>query len=273
MIDKFDTFNSRIKRSVNKPYKILVKYEHGDASFNTKETFEFKDEKSFNNILNFFYEIMNFKPNTAYQNMGYFYPITRGYLQGHCTGEEEEDKLLSVGAKYGLNEEDTLYTYLKRDDSYRRGYADILGIKTKVNGQNKVIVFKKALETNKVELPKIGDEININIGRIPGLGKKVFGGKWDDYMPNSGEKDYLVKDFVGKVIDCSIDFNHDYDNEYYTEYTSFNYVLLVEVDDPTKILKVPNTNKLTYSIHGYDPNFEQKFNKEKYDGLNFYELK
>ena len=99
-----------------------------------------------------------------------------------------------------------------------------------------------------------------------------YGGEWYDYYPNSGIEDYTKQTFEAKVLDCSIDFHHDMENDYYTTYTYFSYVLLLESledvlkDNPNKI------NKLVYTINGYDPEFEKKFDKGKYDDMNYYEI-
>lgn len=279
-----EAVNPRISRSRKTyPFQIHVEYEHGDADLTTKETFNFTTEDEFVNTAKFFYECMNFVPKTAYGKLGYFYPIPAESSNGKSTSKQVWKKVTDIGKKYGIHE-DTVYEYIRSDAHYHDGYADIEGIKATVNGEEKVFVFKKALETNKISLPNIGDVIKVHPDHIPGLGKEIFGGKHSDYMPNSGIKDYLFKEFDANVLDCGIQFYHDYENKYYTSYTHFSYILLLE--SPINVLKDTNPQvgqnnhlkgkdkprKLVYQIYGWDPDFETKFGKEKYDGLNYYEI-
>jgi len=278
-IDNFisEKFNPRLSKNKKfYPYLIHVKYEHGDADLYTNETFKFSNEEDFKNVLKFFHECMNFVPNTGYENLGYFQPIPDQANNGESTEEKVREKLCDIGEKYNLSDGD-VYDYIKSDAHYHGGFASIEGIKITINGQNKVLVFKDNLETNKIVLPKIGDIIKTNANEVNGYGKDLFGGEYTDYMPNSGPKDYLIPNFEAKVLDCSINFHHDYENEYYTSYTSFHYVLLLE---STKNVLKDNIShyhgkkplKLTTEISGYDPEFESKFNKKKYDDLNYYEI-
>jgi hypothetical protein len=271
-MDNYDKFNKRIKMKIESPYKIHVEYEHGDADLTTTETFKYKNETDFVNAAKFFYECFNFKPNTAYSNMGYFYPIPAESLNGVSTEDEAWEKCVEIGKKYNISENE-ISQYIERDKHYHHGFANLEGIKATVNGEEKVFVFKKALETNKIDLPKIGDIVTIKVNEIPGLGDKIFGGKWKDYLPNSGKKDYLVSTFKAKVLNCSINFFHDdYTNKYYHSYTYFDYIILVETLD--NVLKI-NTNDIrkgVFSMKGYDPDFEVKFDKDKYDGMNYFEI-
>lgn len=268
----YEKFNSRIQKQNKEksPYEILVKYEHGDADLTTKEKFKYKNESDFVNAAQFFYECFNFVPNVAYEKLGYFYPIPADSLNGRSTEDKVWKDVVEIGKKYGIHE-DEVYEYIQHDQHYHQGFADLDGIKAKVNGENRVFVFKKALETNKIVLPNIGDVLNIDVNHIPGLGKKLYDKK-DDYLPNSGAKDFLSKTFKAKVLDCVINFYHDYDNKYYTSYTHFDYVLLLETFENVLKSNPKNINKLVYSMKGYDPDFETKFNKDKYDGLNYYEI-
>jgi hypothetical protein len=267
-IETFESFNPRIKRKDIRPYQLHVEYEHGDADFTTHETYSFSDKEAFDKVVNFFYDIMNFVPKSAYGNLGHFDPlpdkINAGYDEKTIMSEIEK-----ISKKWGVNYEE----YLLGDNHYDQGYAGIEGIKATINGVPKVFVFQKALETNKISLPNIGDTIDVNVNNIPGYGPSVFGGTWKDYLPNSGVKDYQVNKFKAKVIDCAINFYHDEDNEHYTEYTHIPYMLLLETEQD--VLK-PNhplsgkVNKLVMEMNGWDPEFETKFNKDEYDGMNYY---
>ena len=277
-IKAFEAINPRITRNGKKPspFKILVKYEHGDADLTTKESFNFSNEEDFKKVLKFFYECMNFVPNTAYGKLGHFQPIPD---EANSGGDEEDvwNRLIDIGEKYDINE-DALHEYIISDNKYDQGFASLDGIKVKVNNEDLVIVFMDALETNKIDLPNIGDIIKINANHISGYGKDLFGGKSIDYLPNSGSKDYISKSFDAKVLDCSINFMHKYDNEYYTSYESFHYVLLLEATQDVLKNDVRHYNgtqprKISYQMQGWDPEFETKFNKDKYDGMNYYEVK
>ena len=272
-MDNYEKFNNRlaVKNKVKSPYKIHVKYEHGDADLTTTETFKFKNEIDFVNATKFFYECFNFVPNTAYANMGYFYPIPAESLNGVSTEDEAWQKCVEIGKKYNISE-DEVSQYIESDKHYHHGFADLEGIKSTINGEEKVFVFKKALETNKTELPKIGDIVTVEVNKIPGLGDKIFGGKWKDYLPNSGKKDYLVSTFKAKVVDCSINFSHDIKNKYFHSYTHFDYIILVETLDNVLKNNPDNIRKGVFSMKGYDPEFEIKFNKDKYDGMNYFEI-
>jgi hypothetical protein len=263
--------NPRIK--VNKkvsPFKIHVKYEHGDADLTTKESFSFETEKDFQDVSAFFYECFNFVPKSAYGNLGHFQPIPDRANNGHPRSEKVWDDLVEIGKKYGLHS-DSIYEYIPGDAHYNNGYAGLEGIKATVNGEEVVYVFKQALETNRIILPKIGDIIKVDVNNIPGTGPNLFGGSYKDYLPNSGIKDYYEQTFDAKVIDCVIDFLHDYDNKYYHEYTYFPYTLLLEATEDV-LNDGRKTRKLVLGMNGYDPEFEVKFNKGKYDDLNFYEI-
>lgn len=266
-----ESFNSRIKKGKTPPYVIEVKYEHGDADLDTKDSFACKDEAEFRRKLEFLFECMNFVPNTAYGNLGYFYPIPADANNGRSNEEKVWKKCCDIGEKYGLNE-DEVSEFIKSDNHYRNGFADIEGVRIVINGQNKVIVYKKALETNKVSLPNIGDIIEVDCNEINGYGKEIWGGSHYDYLPNSGPgKDFNCRKFKAKVIDCSIGFDNDYKNEYFNSYEYFKYVILSEALEPVSN-SGKDVRKVTTEMDGWDKDFESKFNKDKYDGLNYYEL-
>lgn len=271
IIKDFSQFNPRIKRkSTDRPYKLLVRYEHGDADLTTHEQYSFLDKEKFDNVVHFFYDCMNFVPKSAYGNLGHFDPwpdkVNAGWKE-----KEIVPKLEGFAEKWNVKD---YQMYILGDQHYDQGFAALDGIKCEVNGIPMVFVFKEALETNKISLPNIGDIIDVNCNHIPGLGEIMFGGHWTDYLPNSGAKDYKKNTFKAKVLDCGIHFYHDEENKHYTEYTHFDYVLLLEaLEDVLKDgHKQSGVRKLAFSMKGWDPDFETKFNKEKYDGLNYYEI-
>jgi hypothetical protein len=263
--------NPRIKiKNIETPFKIHVKYEHGDADLTTKETFIYSTEKEFRKVSAFLYECFNFVPKSAYGNLGHFQPIPDRANNGHSRSNNVWVDLIEIGKKYELHE-DEIYELIQEDAHYNNGYASLQGMKASVNDQEVVYVFKQALETNRITLPNIGDIIKVNVNNIPGNGPNLFGGGYKDYLPNSGIKDYYEQTFDAKVIDCVIDFLHDYDNKYYHEYTYFPYTLLLEATEDV-LNDGRKTRKLVLGMNGYDPEFEVKFNKGKYDDLNFYEI-
>lgn len=266
-ISTFEAFNPRIKRSQSYPFQLHVKYQHGDADFDTFETYNFSTEDKFSDVVHFFYDIMNFKPNCAYGNLGYFYPIPDSVNAG-AKQKDVDKKLEEYADKWGINYQE----YLLYDNHYDQGYACIEGIKATINGEPKVFVFKQALETNRISLPNIGDVINVDANRIPGYGPALFGGTHRDYLPNGGYKDYSIPKFKAKVVDCAINFHHDEDNKYYTEYTHFDYILLLEAEEDVLNSSHKQVRKLVYQMPGWDPDFEVKFNKDKYDGMNYYDV-
>lgn len=272
-LKKFEGINPRIGAKKSHPFQILARYEHGDADLTTYEKFNFKDKESFDNALKFFYECMNFEPKTAYGKLGYFNPLP-DMVNAGAKENVIVKKLEEISNKYGLDYNE----YILSDSHYNQGFAGLDGVKAKIDGNDKVVVFMDALETNRIILPNVGDIIKVDPNHINGYGKDLFGGKSIDYMPNSGPKDFLVKNFDAKVIDCSIHFHHDYDNKYYISYTHLHYVFLLESIDNVLKDNIPHYGgnkplKLTTEMNGWDPEFESKFDKEKYDGMNYYEVK
>ena len=188
--------NPRIKKEPKhkKAFELHVKYEHGDADLTTKETFSFTNEEDFINACKFFYECLNFIPNSGYEKLGYYQSIPAEANNGRSTEKKVLERVINIGKKYGI-EDGIVEEYIQRDNHYHNGYADLEGIKSTINGQNKVLVFKEGLETNRISLPNIGDVMTVNPDHINGCGKDIFGGDYIDYMPNSGVKDFLVKNF------------------------------------------------------------------------------
>ena len=49
-------------------------------------------------------------------------------------------------------------------------------------------------------------------------------------------------------------------------------ILLLESVENVLKSNTKNIRKLVYSMKGYDPDFEVKFDKDKYDGMNYFEI-
>lgn len=235
----------------NYPYIISVKYEHGDADFNTKRKFEFKTKEELNKVLDFLIKVRNFIPGEGFGNLGYYKPVT-----GNDGGKEVND----------LFDEDTFDKYeyyLEHDRKYNQGYASIEGISLKINNEPHIILDKKAAETNLIDLPKPGDIITFIPDHISGYGD-IFDEN-EEYLPNSGKKDYIKDNFKAKVIDCKI----SEDDYMKWGITNFHYITLYETDE--KVLKSgEEIYKFTSYVYGWDKNFGKKFNKDEFDDLRIY---
>lgn len=245
-IDNFNKFSNK--------YIINVKYEHADGV--VKVNYSYSSIGEFDRVCNFFYEIMNFVPGVGYGSLGYFEPITNNNYGN-------SDRIFDICRKWDVSSDH----YLIMDREYNDVYADIDGVKCMVDGDPKVFVFTEAFKYNIISLPKVGDYIDVSVDSISG--HNLFGGDSLDYLPNSG-KDYLVDSFKARVLDCKIHFYHDKLNRYYHSYCYFEYVILLECSEV--VSSVSSATRLTTSVYGYDPEYEVKFSKERYDGLNYYEV-
>lgn len=129
-----------------------------------------------------------------------------------ATTKEKGNGLKKIDGKYGNRFSDMI----PNDNHYRSGAytPSVDSIHVEIGGVVHNIVWKNAIKTNLINLPKIGDEITVSIGHINGasLGPIVFGGKLDDYFDyddfdhkemnvDKGEYD-TIRCFVN---DCAID--------------------------------------------------------------------
>tara|TARA_R110000772_G_scaffold2410_1_gene8357 strand:- start:63434 stop:64294 length:861 start_codon:yes stop_codon:yes gene_type:complete len=262
--------NPRLKsKQKSYRYQIHVKFEHGDADIDTEETYNFEDEKEFKNIVKFYYEILNYTPSigNTRRPMGWFNQIPAMFNSGG-NEQEVEKRLVKIAEKYGISEDD-IYEYCPGDQRYDYGYAKIEGIKGTIDGDPVVFVWGDSLSSNKIKLPKLGDTYKADTNLISGYGPSVFGGTYEDYLPNNN-KGYTSQNFEGTVIDCAIQFSGGNDNnQYFHSYNYFDYVLLIEASPEVTGITTGAT-KFTMGMKGYDPDFETKFNKDQFDGLNFY---
>lgn len=251
----YESFRKGKESKPKDPYSITVEYEHGDADFKTKEKFSFKTEEEMRKVLKVLIKVRNFIPKKGYGNLGYYEPVTEndGGLKLSDILDEETIDLYSGW-------------YIQPDKHYNQGYASIEGISVKINGEKYILLDSEAAETDIIDLPKPGDEISINVNHISGYGPSVFG-EDKEYLPNSGEKDYLKKTFKAKVIDCKI-AEDDYMKDG-IEY--FPYVILWKTDE--KVLKNGKDIFLgTDQICGWDKDFGKKYNKDEFDDLRIYVL-
>ena len=258
-IDKYKNFSN---------YRVFINWEHGSADLKTQEFYNFKTEDEMIEFLNFIYDIRKFVPNTAYENQGYF-------EDGHY--QRERKWVEKVDQKY-----ENKFSNMIPDDRYYRSSdyrPKIEDIHVEIGGNIYNIVWKSAIKTNIISLPKIGDEIEVSIGRINGssLGLESFGGKSDDYFDyidfehkemnvDEGEYDTIKCNVIDCVIDESYrkyerkEYNHDKEfvtKRYntYCDYVSFCYNILCTFG-PTTFNK-----KIVTQMHGYDTKFELKYHR------------
>ncbi len=263
-------------------YYVVIEWEHGDADGHSLERYPFKTEDDMDEFLHFIYELRKYNPTGGYKNSGNF-------QDDHYTREgkwiDEVDK--KYGGKYSK--------LIPNDNRFRHGgrYSPAVEhIWVEVDGQILSIIWERAIRNKIIDLPKIGDEIEISTGHISFYGPTLWGGKNDDYY---GYEDFahrdddFPKDEYGhstqyskvkvKVTDCKIQHfepykreNWDYDTDKikysyltYNDITRFNYVLLCRFGD----------YYLTCSLDdmevGFDPNYDKKYHYPKY-GTNYYYL-
>lgn len=254
-------------------YRVFIEWEHGDADEKTTEYYNFKNEDDMNDFLHFIYDIRHFVPNAAYGNQGYF-------EDGHY--QRERKWVNSIDAKYG----NKYSSMIPNDIHYgSNNYTpSVESVHVEISDQPLNIVWKDALKTNIISLPKIGDDIIVLTGHINGasVGPSVFGGKLDDYFDyNDFEHKDLdmpegeYSEIKCKVADCDIseDYrthtvkNYSRDgqerliNSYitYYDFVSFGYYVMCHISSDY-LSKYLITEK-----HGYDPKFQLKFHKSMND--------
>ena len=145
-------------------YYVVIEWEHGDADGNTLQKYPFKDEDEMDHFLHFIYDMRNFIPNSAWANAGHF-------EDGHY--QRERKWIDSVDKKYGGK----FSQLVPNDRKYRNSdYAPVVNsIWVEVDGLPLNIIWEKALKTNRIDLPKIGDVIKTDIGHISYYGPKMWG--------------------------------------------------------------------------------------------------
>ena len=276
-------------------YYVVIEWEHGDADRNSIDKYPFKDEESMIEFLNFIYDIRKFVPNGAWANAGHF-------EDGHY--QRERKWIKSIDAKYG----NKFSQFVPNDRHYKSSdYSPAVNnIWVEVNDQPLNIIWNKALQTNLLTLPKIGDTIETTTGNIAYYGPSLWGKNKSMYLDyeDFAHKDETIKktwlsDTTGVsyehdhvenyskinllVTDCKIEnsyqtherINADYKNgkeiirdKYttYHDYTSFSYILLCKFHN--KYLTISEDKFV-----GFDPNFENKFHYPNYCTQDYFLVK
>lgn len=262
----------RFEKQEFTPYNVKIIWEHGDADLKTMSTIPFKDEDMVREFLNFIWDIRKFIPNSAWENLGHF---EDGHYQRQSKWIKQIDK------KYGNKFSD----YIPGDKYYKSNdyHPGVQGIFVEENGNPLNIIWQKAIKTNIINLPSIGDTITLNTGEINGVGAgtQYFGGKDDDWIEYQDfyevleeyiyDDDYHEIDAV--VCDCKIELhNHKTelklnDNnkrtevQLYSDVVAMSYYIMCRIDE----------KYLCTEMHGYDPNYSKKYHRANF-GTNDYFL-
>lgn len=259
----------------NYHYKVIIEWEHGDADKSTVEKYPFETEKEMRHFLEFTEE---FRGYTSNNNNGHF---------GRNSHKMEDARKLAD--KWSMYYADMLPNDVTSD----RWCPSIEHIWVEVDGLPLNIVWRKHLDGNKIDLPKIGDKIITNTGRVsgygPGLWKKPSSffynyndishyGDTDVDADNNPGDDYI--EIEVEVSDCKINTSKTYHktnctydrhtdketlvNEYdiYYDHTDFDYVLLCKFMDKF----------ITVNRHGFDPKYSNKFHYPLYGDNDIYEM-
>ena len=219
--------------------KVKITWEHGDADFETKSSFKMSKEL-LTEFLNFIYDMREWTPKHG-KSQGHF-------QDGHY--QKEDKHVDAINEKY----DNKFEGYLEPDHRYSYPRAGIEEVWVKDVNKLKNIVWPKCINEVLINLPKIGDELNITTGSIGGA--SVFGKLENEILYNEFNDmgmgqikgdgcDYRhYAPITVKVKDIKIDFGNR--KEYKTEFTSFRYVVLCEYEDRV----------LTTTIDGYDKDFK-----------------
>jgi hypothetical protein len=266
MIDYSNEYKPRQKQFYK--YVIVLKMMHGDADFYTYPKCEFRDGglESFEEHLNFFFKVRNFGSNTAYENLGYYYPI------------KERKQLLELAEKYLTgypSSSDALADLIEEDKRYRNSesYAEIEEIQVWIDGIRREVLDMDARNTNLISLPKIGDQFVCSMGHLRGTGdpwSHAIGYQKLEKMgvplmqPNKNnekdkldQKNYTLLNFT--VEDIKLDAVYD-------NYDVWNILLKLDknsTDFPNRVTSFDDLDNikptediyLTTSIRGHDPNY------------------
>ena len=225
-----------MKKSVSKHtkfYKLVVKFMHGDADGYTEITHEFDEEIELRHILNFYFEVRNFTKDTAYKNLGRYYPF-------NGDGSDKKGiKLQALADKYNLE----LGEYIDRDHSYSDCFCPIENITLYIdNGNTEIdILDMKACNTNIISLPKIGDDALVDIDYIPGGNVEGYELSYCNYFKS--KKLQKLNCQIVNIILAPV------------QYTEFYLTYQI-------IYKVETGEYIYTEINGFDPNF--KFDKNEF---------
>lgn len=172
-------------------YYVVIEWEHGDADGKTLERYPFKSEDEMDDFLHFIYDMRKFIPNSAWENAGHF-------EDGHY--QRERKWINEIDKKYGNR-----FSQLIPSDKRYRGddYAPAVdSIWIEQDGLPLNIIWEKALKTNTINLPKIGDVIKTNTGHISYYGPKLWGKTDLEYWGYNAfkhwDEDFECKECNGK---------------------------------------------------------------------------
>lgn len=260
-------------------FVVKIEVEHGDAKYKKVESYSFDKEDDMIDFLNYTYDLREFIPNQGYEKLGYF-------EIGHK--RRKRSWVNKIDSKYN----NKFVDYIPQDEVYgkNRDYylSRIEHVWVEIDGVPHNIIWEKALMTNVIDLPKIGDKIETNAGQVcgPSLGTKLWkkpSSEFLDYKDlqmdwdfKDNEREYRELDAI--VTDCKIDKMEsykrdiwDYDREndreilkssykIYYEIVAFCYVLLCRFGD----------EYLMTTEWGYDPKYELKYHYDKFGLANYY---
>jgi hypothetical protein len=246
-IKKYDEVVNEHKSS----FKVCIKWAHGDDDFFTDKIYYFSTEEMMRKYLDFIFDVRKFIPNRGYKNLGYF---EDGYHEG------KGEWVRKIAEKHNPE----FIDYMEIDGSGPSDhYANIEDIYVKIGNKRKFIVWSEALNTNIISLPEKGSIIDTNSGQICGHGKYTFGGKTSDYLYHWDLKKIYDEKKEGKYTPMKLEILDikiaNYSN-YIKDYDAFKYEVLCKIPE----------GLVTTEIDGYDPDFEKKYNKEKWDGMSLY---
>lgn len=258
-------------------FVVKIEVEHGDASYSKVESFPFEKEEDMVDFLNYTFDLREFRPNSGYGNLGYF-------AKGH------ERRIESWVNKIDNKYQNRFEGYIPQDEVYGKNsyyLSDIEHVWIEIDGTPHNIIWKKALMTNIIDLPKIGDEIKTNAGQVcgPSLGKQLWNRPSSNFLDYKDlqmdwdfkeDRDYRELDVV--VTDCRIHKHelykrdiYDYDRENDREILKNSYNIYFEVISINYVLLCRFAGEyLMISKHGYDPKYELKYHYDKFGLANYY---
>lgn len=172
-------------------YYVVIEWEHGDADGKSLQRYPFKSEDEMDDFLHFIYDMRKFIPNSAWANAGHF-------SDGHY--ERQRKWIDEIDKKYGGR-----FSQLVPGDKHYRStdYAPAVEhIWVEQDGLPLNIIWEKALKTNIINLPKIGDTIKTNTGHISYYGPSLWGKTDMEYWSYDAfkhwDEDFQCKECGGK---------------------------------------------------------------------------
>ena len=264
-LQKYEDYNESLKT-----FTVIIEWEHGDADTTITEKYPFKSSSEMDEFLSFIYDLRGpTKSKKSIYNDEFWY-----FEDGH--NERMWSWVKKINKKYNNKFEDIIPS----DVHYSQYRPSINKIWIKKGNKKHYIVWLELLhkQENIINLPTNGDEIFLDTGHVcwhhkifKNINKQdvVFHSDLDEILGKATGKfpNITYPKFKVKVLDCKInngilDYNHDF--------IKFGYELLTEIIDERLIGKVKK-----YAIShrdGFDPNFSEKFDHNKYDDIPYYEI-